>query len=441
MIHELSFSERFLVSLKKLVPPRLFSFFQPFYHFLFVFWAALFYGFPSRKIIVVGVTGTKGKTTVVELAHKILEEAGIKTASLSSLRFKIGERETKNDKKMTMPGRMFIQKFLHEAVKKKCKYAVLEVTSEGIKQFRHRFIRFSAAVLTNVAPEHLETHGSFEKYLRAKLDLFWRLPKEGVAIINRDDPRGVRFSASTAARKIFYGRGGIELNGKTLQIKEVVIGSEGVEFEISGQTISSKLPGEFNFYNILAALAFGLSQHLELGKIAEAISQVSAIPGRMEFVQRKPFAVVVDYAHTPDSLRKVYAFLKESNSKFICVLGAAGGGRDKWKRPEFGKIAAEFCNEIILTNEDPYDENPSSILDQIEDGFSQILNLKSEIRNLRKILDRREAIREALKSAKPGDTIIITGKGAESWIMGPDNTRVRWDDREVVREELKNLNI
>lgn len=439
--------ERFWFSLKKLIPPRLFSFFQPFYHFLFAFWAALFYGFPSRKIIVVGVTGTKGKTTVVELAHKILEEgAGVKVASLSSLRFKISEREIRNDKKMTMPGRMFIQKFLHEAVKKKCRYAILEVTSEGIKQFRHRFIKFSAAVMTNVAPEHLETHGSFEKYLRAKLDLFWRLSKEGVAIINRGDPQGIRFSASTAARKVFYDRNGIESNGKILQVKEVNIGPEGLEFEINSQTVRSELPGEFNFYNVLAAIAFGLSQYLELGKIAEAISQVSAIPGRMEFVQREPFMVVVDYAHTPDSLRRVYTFLKESNSKFICVLGAAGGGRDKWKRPELGKIAAEFCDEIILTDEDPYDENPAEILEQISAGFLQVANPRlpdgqGKSPSVKKILDRREAIREALKSAQPDDTVIITGKGAEPWIMGPDNKKIPWDDREVAREELKNLNI
>lgn len=171
----------------------------------------------------------------------------------------------------------------------------------------------------------------------------------------------------------------------------------------------------------------------------------------MEFVQKEPFAVVVDYAHTPQSLRNVYTFLKDcgtsnqlSVTKLICVLGAAGGGRDKWKRPEFGRIAAEFCDCIILTNEDPYDENPEAILDEIASGFPQIQNSKSEIPNRpqtannKKILDRREAIREALKLAKSGDTVVITGKGAEPWIMGPNGTKTAWDDREVVREELKN---
>lgn len=423
------------MGLKKIIPGSLFYFFRPAYHFLLALGAALFYRFPSRKLIVIGITGTKGKTTVVELAHKILEETGAGVASLSSLRFKIRKSEVVNSKKMTMPGRCFLQKFLRDAVRQKCKYALLEVTSEGIKQFRHRFIDFSAALMTNVAPEHLEAHKSFERYLRAKLDLFWRLPKGGEAIINRDDPEKIRFVGSTAARKIFYGRDGIELGGSFFPVQEINIDKAGVRFEVNGYTISSKLPGEFNFYNILAAMALGASQHVSFEKMASAVAGVSEISGRMEYVQREPFAVVVDYAHTPDSLRKVYAFLKESSPRLICVLGAAGGGRDKWKRPEFGKIAAQFCEEVILTNEDPYDEPPQSIIEDIERGFSQAANGKSQI--VKKILDRREAVREALKSAKPGDTVIITGKGAEPWIMGPHSQKIPWDDRKIIREELK----
>ena len=160
----------------------------------------------------------------------------------------------------------------------------------------------------------------------------------------------------------------------------------------------------------------------------------------MEFVEREPFAVVVDYAHTPDALRKVYKTLRSqqrtvNSQQLICVLGAAGGGRDRWKRPEFGKIAGEFCDEVILTNEDPYDENPSQILSEIESGIT-----KSQGKMAKKIIDRREAICEVLNSAKSGDIIIITGKGAEPWIVGPAGTKIPWDDREVVREELAKLN-
>lgn len=437
--------DRLLFFIKKLIPQGIFSFLRPIYHFITAFSAALFYGFPSRHLSVIGVTGTKGKTTVVELLHEILSASGTKVASISSLRFKIDNKEIKNDRKMTMPGRFFVQNFLHRARKAGCKYAILEVTSEGIKQFRHRFIKFNVAVMTNVAPEHLEAHGGLEKYLRAKLDLFWRLSPEGTAVINRDDPNWQRFSAATAAQKIFYDRNAIEARPLYYRGLASIAGSSGIEFEINGVAMRSPLQGEFNFFNILAAIAAGLSQHIALEKIAAAVSRVYGIPGRMEFIQREPFAVVVDYAHTPDSLRKVYQTLREPvtinqllpKRRLICVLGSAGGGRDKWKRPELGKIAAEFCGEIILTNEDPYDENPQTILDNIESGFSS--NHKLQITNYKKIIDRREAIRYALKSAQAGDVVIITGKGAEPWIMGPKGTKIPWDDRETTREELKNV--
>src|SRR3989344_5862101 len=260
--------EEMLFTLKKLIPQKIFLFFRPWYHFFLSFFAAIFYGFPSRRIRVIGVTGTKGKTTVVELIHKILTEAGFGVSSASSLSFRAGDRERKNERKMTMPGRFFMQKFLHEAVRAEYKYAVIEVTSEGVRQFRHRFINFDTAILTNVSPEHIEAHGGFEKYLRANLDLFWRLPKSGTAIINKDDSARRRFSASTPAHKIFYGKDGVELKDKKRTIRHVSIGEKGLEFEIDGVRIYSPLLGEFNFYNILAVVAFGLSEHISLQKIS-----------------------------------------------------------------------------------------------------------------------------------------------------------------------------
>ncbi|MBI2640567.1 MAG: hypothetical protein HYW91_01615, partial [Candidatus Sungbacteria bacterium] len=276
--------DQILKKIKKFIPRSLFSFFQPAYHFFISFFAAALYGFPSRRLIVLGVTGTKGKTTVIELTREILKEAGAQVASLSSVRFQIGEKEEPNMRKMTMPGRFFVQKFLYDAVRAGCKYAVLEVTSEGVKQFRHRFIRFRAAAATNVAPEHLESHGNFEKYLRAKLDLFWRLPPDGSAIINQDDPAAERFAAATTARRITYGKDGIEISGKTLAARDILINGEGTAFEINGTAFSSKLLGEFNLYNIFCAVALGLSQHTALGKIARAVARVNLIPGRMEFI-------------------------------------------------------------------------------------------------------------------------------------------------------------
>lgn len=420
--------------LKNLIPVAIFRLLQPVYHFLLSFLAALTYGFPSRHLFVVGVTGTKGKTTVVELCHRILEESGAGVASLSSLRFRIGARELPNLRKMTMPGRFFVQKFLHQSLRAGCRYAVLEVTSEGIKQFRHRFISFDAAILTNVAPEHIESHGSFERYLRAKLDLFFRLPREGIAIINRDDQNAGRFRASTRARVVSYSNEGISVHSRFSPVTAAEIKSAGLRFELAGTSISSPLLGSFNLSNVLAASALGLAEHLTLEKIASAVKKVEGVPGRMEILQEEPFWVVVDYAHTPDSLKLVYAAVRKiqeergGKGRLVCVLGAAGGGRDRWKRPVLGRIASQMCERVILTNEDPYDEDPSAILAEIGRGAT----LPYET-----ILDRREAIRAALSGAERADLIVITGKGAEPWIMGPNQLKTPWDERVVVRELLK----
>lgn len=423
--------EKIILVIKRYIPMRVFLFLRPPYHFLLALFAAVFYRFPSRHLVVMGVTGTKGKTTVVELVGAVLEENGKKIASLSSLGFKIGGKKQRNELKMTMPGRFFIQKFLYDAVQAGCNYAVLEVTSEGIKQFRHRFIKFDMAVMTNLAPEHIESHGNFEKYLRAKLDIFWRLPKEGVAVINKDDPEANRFGAATAAHKIWYGETGIVVGDSFWPVSNLNITEKGIEFEINKNLVFSPLLGKFNFYNILAVISIGLSQHVSIEKIISSLSHVSQIPGRLEFIQKEPFGVVVDYAHTPESLRAVYGLLKnQSQGKLICVLGAAGGGRDKWKRPEFGRIAAEFCDEIILTNEDSYDEDSELIIRDIIKGIPKSKIFQTKI-------DRREAIHAALKAARPGDMVIITGKGAEPFIIGPDGSKILWDDREAVREELK----
>ena len=195
-----------------------------------------------------------------------------------------------------------------------------------------------------------------------------------------------------------------------------------------------RLPGDFNRQNALAALiaaeAIGIST--EVSK--RALERIDYIPGRLEVVQARPFGVVVDYAHTPDALEKVYKEL--SAPRLICVLGSAGGGRDKWKRPEMGRIAAEYCDVIILTNEDPYDENPEDIIREVEQG---LFKAGKERLDYTKVLDRREAIGEALRRAEKKDVVIITGKGCEQWMMGPKGKKLPWDDRVVAREELKNL--
>lgn len=390
--------EKIIRFAKKFIPKSIFRFFQPIYHWLLAYFAALLYGFPSKKLKVIGVTGTNGKSTVVAMISAILEEAGKSVASVSSLRFRVNDNEWKNTLKMTMPGRFKLQKFLRDAVLSGCKYAVIEVTSEGIKQFRNKGINFFMAVLTNVTPEHIESHGSFEKYRTEKAKLFYA---SKIHVLNKDDYNFEFFKKISAQKKVFYSKNDLPSD------------------------LNLKLIGEFNKENAAAAYAAARELGISEETIKSALEKIEGVPGRLEFVQKEPFIVVVDYAHTPDALKKVYQTLRNGRGGLICVLGAAGGGRDKWKRPEMGKIAREFCDKVILTNEDPYDEPPEKILDDIGEG--------------RKILDRREAIREALKSAKPGDTVIITGKGAEPWIMGPNGQKIPWDDRNVVKEELSHL--
>jgi len=402
--------------LKKFIP----SFLISWYHFLFAFFGAILYRFPSKKLKIIGITGTNGKTTTIEMISRMLEEANFKVASLSSIKFKIGEKEWPNTLKMTMPGRFKIQKFLRQAVDAGCQYAVLEVTSEGIKQHRHRFIDFDIAVFTNLTPEHIEAHGSFENYRQAKGKLFQAT--KNIHIINIDDENAEYFLQFPAKKRYTYGLNKGDINTQNTQFK-------------------LKLIGNFNIYNALAAISVGISQGVNSKICKLAVEKVEGIPGRMEEVISEPFKVFVDYAFTPNALEKVYQTLKPLNNKMICVLGSCGGGRDKWKRPVLGKIAAKYCDEVIVTNEDPYDENPLKIMEDVASGFSQIPNSKFQIPKYEKILDRREAIRKSLELAKPGDTVIITGKGCEPWICVAKGKKIPWDDRQVVKEEFQKLNL
>jgi UDP-N-acetylmuramoyl-L-alanyl-D-glutamate--2,6-diaminopimelate ligase len=408
--------------IKKFVP----SFLIGWYHFLLAFLGAVFYRFPSRELKVIGVTGTNGKTTVADLTTKILEEAGYKVASLSSIKFKIGDKEWLNTLKMTMPGRFKLQRFLRQAVNEKCQYVVLEVTSEGIRQHRQKFINFDIAVFTNLTPEHIEAHGGFENYKKAKGKLF-QATKE-IHVINIDDENSEHFLQFPANKKYTYGLEEGDVNTKNTQFKLNLIGG-------------------FNIYNALAAICVGLSQGIDLGTCKKAVEKVEGIPGRMEEVISKPFKAFVDYAFTPNALEKVYQTLTASHkaltSKLICVLGACGGGRDKWKRPILGELAGKYCDKVIVTNEDPYDEGPMEIIEQVAKGAEKI-SLNQPIDQpksaVEKILDRREAISKALKLAERNDVVIITGKGCEPWICVTKGKKIPWDDRGVVREEFKKLN-
>lgn len=389
--------------MKKFIP----SFLLGWYHLILALLGAFFYGFPSRKLKVIGVTGTNGKTTVVNMAAAVLEEAGFKTASLSSIKFKIAQKEEKNTLKMTMPGRFKLQKFLRQAVNSGCQYAVLEVSSEGIKQHRHRFIDFSVAVFTNLTPEHIESHGGFENYKKAK-GKFFEVAKN-IHVVNMDDENAEYFLKFPAKKTYTYG------------LEKGDVNKKNTSFRLS-------LMGDFNVYNALAAISVGLSQDIPLGVSQRAVEKIKNMPGRMEIVVENPFKVIVDYAVTPDALEGLYKNLKKilSPRKLICVFGACGGGRDKWRRPVLGEIAQKYCDKTILTNEDPYDEDPSAIIEEIAGGMEK---------SPEKILDRREAIKKAIGLALAGDVVAITGKGCEPQIAIAHGKKIPWDDRQVVREE------
>ena len=430
-----------LFKLKKLIKKISPSFLINWYHFVLAFLAATTYRFPSYKkdLKVIGITGTNGKSTVVKMVAKILEEAGFLIAYSSSIRFKIGKKEIRNELRMTMPGRFALQRFIRQAIDNNCQYVVLEVTSEGIKQHRHRFIDFDLALITNLAPEHIEAHGSFEKYREAKEKLF-KITK-GIHVLNLDDKNIEHFLKYSAGKKYGYA---LENSGSYLVSEDIKnlkykilttkykADSSGIIFEIGNTVFKLNLLGAFNIYNALAAICVALSQGIDLKTCKLALEKLEGIPGRMEVVISEPFKVLVDYAFTPNALEKVYHTVKNSFKlkKLICVLGAAGGGRDKWKRPVLGKIAAKYCHRIIITNEDPYDENPMEIINQVAEsaGFK-----------VRKILDRREAINQALKTSEAGDVVIITGKGSEPCICVAEGRKIPWDDRDVVREEFKKL--
>lgn len=430
--------ENIISAIKALVPKELFELLSPLYHYLMAYAAAIYYGFPSSGMKIIGVTGTTGKSTVVQLIAKIIEESGIPVAAASSISYKINLEEAPNPIGNTMPGRFRLQKFLKKAKEQGVRYAIIEVTSEGIMQKRHLGIRFDCAVFTNLEAEHIERHGSFENYAAAKQELFKRTAR--FHIINADDEHAGLFSNFTAKNKIFYG---IKA-AADMRAENIKTGEGETSFSVGNNNFRTSLIGEFNIYNILAALSVAKAYHINMQKAAEAIAKVKSIRGRLEEVLpgETPlgFRAFVDYAHTPKALAKVYGLLREMlaqggrSGRLICVLGAAGGGRDKWKRPEFGRIASELCDEVILTDEDPFDEDPRLIVGDIESGIPDSDRKKEHVRV---ILERGDAIRTAVSMARGGDIVIATGKGSEAFIRIQNGRKIPWDDRKAFEAAMR----
>ncbi len=423
-------------TIKKIVP----KWAVKFYHCILAQAGALIYGYPSRKIIVVGVTGTKGKSTTSYLIAKLLESAGYNVGLTSTIIFKIGKEEWLNDKKMTMPGRFGLQKFLRQMVSAGCKYAVIETSSEGIAQYRHAGIDYDLAVFTNLSPEHIESHGSYDRYRGAKGKLFGALrlgrnkglPK--TAIINLDDAEADYFL------KFNVNNVGFTLNDsyrkevrEIFSAKNILVTDGGSSFAIGGENFETKLLGRFNVYNLVGAIAACKVLGVGAAVLKKAAAKIDLVPGRMEFINEgQNFQVIVDYAHEPASMKALYGIVREiPHERVIHIFGSTGGGRDKSRRPVLGEIADQNAQIVILTNDDPYEENEEKIVNDIKKGIVK----KKEGESLFIILDRKKAIEKGIELARKGDIVLITGKGSEQK-MAIGGKMIKWDDREIAREIL-----
>ena len=473
----------FLSYFKKIIPKKVFKKLQGPYHYFLGFLANLIYARPSSKLIVIGITGTTGKTSSVYLMAKALNEAGYKTGYTSTAMFGDGDREWLNDKKMTMIGPFFTQKIIKRMLKNDCRYAIVETTSEGVRQFRHRFINYDILVFTGLYPEHIESHGSFDKYKEAKGDLFKHLQscsakfldsdnkvvrvKNNLAkinlnrlkksfIINHDDEQASYFSSFWSEEIAYYSKGSLE-NSESLKFSfdNIACSLKGLSFsffyldKINNQVIEKpitlKLWGDFNASNAMPLLSLPfLIDNLDLVKIIEALGNIKNIPGRMELIDiGQKFLAIVDYAYEPQAMKKLYnliEFLRGELSqsgyqgKVVHILGSAGGGRDKSRREIMGRLAGERADVVIISNEDPYDENPLEIINQVAQGAKELG--KKEGVDLFRILDRRQAIKKAISLLKEGDILILTGKGCEQAICLANGRKAPWDDRVVIKEEI-----
>lgn len=441
-------------SIKKLIPVGWLAI----YHKILAVTANYYYGRPSEQLIVIGVTGTNGKTSTCSFIAQILESAGHKVGLASTALFKVGDREWLNDKKMTMLGRFALQKLLREMVGAGCQYAVIETSSQGVEQFRHLGIHYDVGVFTNLTPEHIEAHGGFENYKKAKLKFFKHLEKLLVKelngrkitkaiIVNGDDKYAAEFLNFQINQKITYGLDAdCQLKAEKIDYK-----SDGLGFAVGGLEFNLKLFGKFNIYNCLAAIGVAQSQGIDLAVCKSGLEKITAMPGRMEFVatgsssakstaDKHDFKVLVDYAPEPESMRQLFETIKKHNlasGKIIHVFGSCGGGRDVSRRPILGELSAQNAAIQIVTNEDPYDDDPQLIIDQVAEGAIKAGRKLGE--NLFKIADRREAIRFALSLASAGDLVLLTGKGSEQAICVAGGRKIPWDEREVTRELLKTL--
>lgn len=426
--------------IKKILPERALSF----YHYIVTGSATLFYGLPSKKMIVIGVTGTKGKTSTSNFIWSALTAGGKKVGMITSANIRIGKEEKINNYHMTMLGRFKNQKMIKKMKEKGCEIVIIETTSEGLKQHRDNGVYYDVAIFTNLSPEHLPSHGgSFENYKKMKGKMFDKLSTEKnidgekiekVIIANEDDEHSSYFLDFESDKKVTFS---LEANSN-YKAENISEKEDGVDFTLGDDNFEIKICGRFNVYNALPAIALCDLFQIDREKAVEGINNLKKIPGRMEKIKKdQDFTVFVDYAHEQKSIKKALETvknLKDEQGRVIVLLGAEGGGRDESKRPLMGEISGELADYVIVSNVDPYETDPQEIAEEIALAAERKGKEKGE--SLFVIEERKKGIRKALSLAEKGDMVLITGKGAEQSITVDGETR-QWDDREVIREELE----
>ncbi len=398
--------------------------------------ASAFYHHPSTKLQVIGVTGTNGKTTVAFMVKQILEAAGVKTGLLGTVRYEIGDRVIPATR--TTPEALEVHQMMASMVNAGCKACVMEVSSHALEQKRVAGIDFDVAIFTNLTQDHLDYHGDMENYFGAKQKLFTKSAsagKRGSVVINIDDAAGARLvQDSDVEVKLTYGIQG----AASIRATKIELSADVSHFtvETPKKNFTCKLPliGRHNIYNALAATGAAFALDVDLAKLQTALNRMAPVPGRLERVGTgQPFNVFVDYAHTDDALGNVLATVREITKGRVLLLFGCGGTRDTGKRAKMGRVAAELADFTFITSDNPRKEKPAAIAAQIEEGFRTVKPGDYCVE-----LDRARAISRILGMAQPGDTVLLAGKGHETYQEFED-TVVPFDDRVIAREALENL--
>ncbi len=415
------------------------------YHFVLAKAAEVAYRYPSSELIVIGVTGTNGKSSTVNFIAQLLAALGEKVGYTSTAGFMIAGEEVANRMKMTMPGRFALQRLLRRMVVAECRYAVVETSSQGIAQYRHLGVNYDVAVFTNLTPEHIESHGGFANYKAAKGELFRHLTARArktidgkrvakVIVANADDEHAEYFLAFSADRTMRFGWDDVP-DDDAVMARLIERNADGAMIDVNGLPCQLKLFARYEWQNAIAAITAVTALGFSLDAVVRAAQTLKQVPGRFEWIRcGQPFAVIVDYAYEPYALAALYdAIAPLGFSRVIGVHGSAGGGRDAARRPQIGKLAAERESIVIVTNEDPYDEDPKAIIEAVAVGSRKAG--KRDGHDLFVIENRAEAIDKAIGLAAAGDVVLVTGKGSEP-VMAVAGGTVPWDDREAARHAL-----